>query len=179
MNKRLLNLLLMAGSVVLAASTCTPSRAGTTHLGLKQATGVKTGWGNPGDNGTINGAELSIGQTIFERGLTLHAPGEAIFALDGKQKWLAFYTEIAGDMTENSSAILTVELDGKQAYQSPMLAFKQEPIYVALPIGGAKSVRLVIGDGGNGNSADHVVIANLRATDDAMQPRPDIPLGPK
>ncbi len=158
-----------------ALSLCAPLKADTTYLTLKQAQHVVTGWGQPGDNRTINGHDLSIGQTFFERGLTLHAPGEATFALDGKQKWLAFYTGIAGDMTDASSVILSVEVDGKEAYKSPLMGPKQDPVYVALPVDGARSVRFVIGDGGNGNSGDHLVIANLRTTTDTMQPAPDVP----
>jgi alpha-L-fucosidase 2 len=166
----LVTLLSLCGSHAAAQSTST----GVTYLGLKDAQTIKTGWGEPGDNQTINGNMLSIGSFRFARGLTLHAPGEATFALDGRQKWLAFYAGIAGDMTQGGSVVLTLEVDGKIAYESPLFKAQQQPTYVELPISGAHTLRFIIGDGGNGNSADHLVIANLRVSPKDEKPAPDL-----
>jgi alpha-L-fucosidase 2 len=157
-----------------APSFATSSFKGMTYLGLKDAQMVKTGWGQPGDNQTINGNPLSIGSVRFTRGLALHAPGEATFALDGRQKWLSFYAGIAGDMTQDGSVVLTLEVDGKKSYESPLFKSQQQPTYVALPISGARTLRFIIGDGGNGNSADHLVLANLRVSARDEKPAPDL-----
>ncbi len=149
-----------------------PPLASIGAVGLQDATDVQTGWGTPGDNQTINGNPLSIGSKNFERGFTLHAPGEATFALDGKAKWFSFYTGIAGDMADNDgSVILSVEVDGKEAYKSPLLQKKEEPVFVVVPVDNAKKVRLVIGDGGNGNGGDHLVFGTPRLSAEAEKPK--------
>jgi len=145
-------------------------------LSLQDAIRSSHGWGTPRDGASVTGAPLRIGSLTFEQGIGTHAPAELVFPAGGKYRWLTFYAGISDEMTENGSVTAQVWLDGKKVHETPVMHVKEEPLYVSLPLNGAKEIRLVGTDAGNGIGADHLCLGNLRLCLGREPPAPD---GPK
>ncbi|MBI5835241.1 MAG: glycoside hydrolase N-terminal domain-containing protein [Armatimonadetes bacterium] len=146
------------------------------YLDLAGATRVSVGWGKPTDRANLSGGPLAIGGTRFRHGLTLHAPAELVYQIDPADRWLTFYAGVSADMTDKGSVTVQVWLDGRQVFETPVLRIRQEPVYVHLPLGGAKELRLVGTDAGDGIAADHIALGNLRLSRDAAEPATDLPV---
>ena len=143
------------------------------YLSLDQAISTQCGWGTAHDNASVTGGELRIGTAAFERGIGTHAPAELVFQVGGNYRWLTFHAGISSEMTENGSATVQVWLDGRMVHQTPILRIKEEPRYVSLAITGAKEIRLVGTDAGNGNGADHINLCSLRLSVSPTEPKPE------
>ena len=168
-----------AGIAAVLLSSLTETRADAldgskdVYLSLDHAASAKCGWGTAHDNASVTGWELRIGTAAFERGIGTHAPAELVFQAGGKYRWLTFHTGISSEMTENGSATVQVWLDGKMVHETPVMRIKEEPRYVSLPIPGAKEIRLVGTDAGNGSGADHINLCNLRLSVSEAEPKPE------
>jgi len=149
--------------------------ASTTYLDLTHATKVSCGWGTVQDNSSVEGKPLRIGAVAFDHGIGTHAPSELAFDLDGQSHWLTFYAGLSADMTERGSVVVQVWLDGRMAYESRILRVKEEPEYVCLPIAGARELKFVCTDAGDGMAADYVNLGNVRLVASEESPRPDGP----
>lgn len=144
------------------------------YLELVEATKNVCGWGAARDRATIVGEPLSIGKRAFRRGIGTHAPAELIFPLSGQDRWLTFYEGVAGYLTDAGSVTVEVWLDGVKVHQSPVLRAGDEPVYVSLPLQGARELRIVGTDGGDGNGWDHLNLCNLRVSKRLTTPPPDL-----
>ena len=147
-----------------------------TYLSLSDASRATHGWGRPRDGASVTGAALRIGSVTFAHGIGTHAPAELVFPVGGRYRWLTFYAGVSAEMTEAGSVTVQVWLDGKKVHETPVMRVQEEPLYVARPITGAKEVRIVGADAGNGVGADHVCLGNLRLCMAENEPAPD---GPK
>jgi len=145
------------------------------YLTLAQAVKSTCGWGEAHDNATVTGAELRIGSVTFKQGIGTHAPAELTFNLDGKYRWLTFYTGISAEMVQDGSSTVQVWLDGKKVHETPVMRIKEKPLYVSLPVAGVKELKLASTDAGNGNAADHVCFGNLRVSAAEQEPKADAP----
>jgi hypothetical protein len=163
-------------ALVATLALYSPLRAADTHLTLSQASRAVVGWGTAHDNTSIDGHPLRLGDVSFAQGIGLHANAELVFPLDGLQRWLTFYAGVDAEMNGNGSVGVQAFLDGKKVYESSVLRGGQDFVYVSLPLNGARELRLVGTDGGDGISADHLDLCNLRVSDQAGEPKPD---GPK
>jgi hypothetical protein len=175
-----------ASAILLAAACAVAGDAGKVagrldgsrdvYLSLSDASRSTAGWGTPRDGASVTGAPLRIGSVTFERGIGTHAPAELVFPVGGRYRWLTTYAGVSEEMTEAGSITVQVWLDGKKVHETPVMRVKEEPLYIALPLGGAKEVRIVGTDAGNGIGADHVCLGNLRLCVGEKEPAPD---GPK
>ncbi len=145
------------------------------YLLLGDATRSTAGWGTPRNGASITGAPLRIGSVTFDHGIGTHAVAELVFPVGGQYRWLTFYAGVSAEMTEAGSITVQVWLDGKKARETPVMHVKEEPLYVALPLGGAKEIRIVGTDAGDGTGADHVCLGNLRLCVGEKAPAPDGP----
>lgn len=154
---------------------CWCAQAGEFYFDLSSATHSSSGWGTPRSNANIDGKPLKIGSVEFFQGIGTHAPAEIVHSLDGKYRWLSFYTGVSADMTEKGSVTVRVWLDGKLAFDTGVVRVREEPRYLCISVEGVKELKIVGTDAGDGKAADHLNLCNLRLTDDPEKPKPDGP----
>ena len=146
------------------------------YLELPQAIRATNAWGTARNNLSVEGKPLRIGSVEFPRGIGTHAPAELVFALNENDRWLTLYAGISRDMTEKGSVTVQVWLDGKMTFETGILRVREEPVYVSVPVTGARELRLVGTDACDGLAADHLNLGNLRLSTSATPPQPDGPV---
>lgn len=119
----------------------------------------------------IDGQPLSIGGMAFPKGLGVHAPSELRFHLDGRCSG-KFLTDVGVDdeVGDKGSVVFQVFLDDKQVYDSGVKRGSDMRSNVDVDVNGAKQLRLVVTDAGDGKDSDHADWAAARITgcSDAM-----------
>ncbi|MEI7900757.1 MAG: NPCBM/NEW2 domain-containing protein [bacterium] len=145
------------------------------YVDLLQADRSACGWGAAKNGATVTGAPLRMGTVTFAQGIGTHASAEIVYDTQGKYRWLTFHAGISAEMAQKGSAAVQVWLDGKLARETPVLRVREESVYVSVPLAGARSVRIVATDGGDGNGSDHVCLGNLRLAVGESEPAVDGP----
>ena len=127
-------------------------------LHLRDATSATCGYGTAHDDRSIDGLPLAVGEVTAERGIGTHAPAELTFAVPANQRWFTCWFGVAAERGTNGSIALRVLADEREVLTSAVTRGGAAPLWIAAPILGAKTMRLVVTDAGDGNGADH---ANL------------------
>ena len=152
-----------------------PARAAERYLTLSDFGRASAGWGTPHDGASVDGKPMRIGRVQFSLGIGTHAPFELVRPIGPSDRWLTFYEGISGAMTERGSAVVEVWLDDRKVHDSGTLRIREEPRFVSVPLSGAKVLRIVGTDAGDGIAADHVNLGLLRVSDAVSEPKPDSP----
>ncbi|RYV49822.1 DUF4832 domain-containing protein [Pengzhenrongella frigida] len=145
---------------VAAATTATPA-AVAVALGSLTATSVTNGWGprelnrSNGEAVAGDGRPLTIRGRQYARGIGVHAASAQTFALGAKYAALRTTIGVDDETGGLGSVVFKVYVDGKLTYTSPQLTGTSAPLPILVKLTGAKSVRLVVTDGGNGIAYDH------------------------
>ncbi|GIF64576.1 alpha-galactosidase [Asanoa ishikariensis] len=147
-----------------ATLTCTAPGTGSNP----SFTGAN-GWGpaerdqSNGEQAAGDGAVLTSGGVSYVRGIGGHSPGDLTVNLGGTCER---FTAVAGIDAEVTSAtarvVFTVLADGVTLYTSPPVTLASGPSVVDLDVTGRGTLRLVLGDGGNGIDFDHADWADAR-----------------
>lgn len=124
-------------------------------------TASQNGWGpvekdlSNGETGTGDGSPLTIGGTVYAKGLGSHAPARIRYYLGGK--CTSFTAQVGVDDVQKSagSVQFSVTADGTEKVKSPVLKAADSAWSLTADVTGAKYVELVVGDGGDGNGNDH------------------------
>ncbi len=118
---------------------------------------------------SFDGGRLTIGGQSYDRGLGTHAgeasdphTAEMVFALDGGDD--RFLCDIGVDDESGTlgSGVFQVWLDGRIAFASRTLTNRDPAQSIAIPVAGARELRLVSLDGGDGRDQDHLDWAAAR-----------------
>lgn len=100
-------------------------------------------------NTDLDGKPLSANGEVYRHGIATHAPSEAVFFLGGKYQ--RFHALAASG--PQASVVFQVIIDDQREFDSGLLSGAQcRP--VELPLKGARELRLVVTDGGNGRGGD-------------------------
>lgn len=121
---------------------------------------ASTQWGTIHKDASLTGGILSAvenGEKVtYAKGLGTHAYSEIVYDLSGKN--YGFFTSkvaINADTANNISSVsFQVYVDGVLAQQTPIMR-KGDVNEIKVNITGAKKIKLVVTDGGNGNGNDH------------------------
>lgn len=124
-------------------------------------TASENGWGpvekdlSNGETGTGDGSPLTVGGTVYTKGLGSHAPAKVRYYLGGK--CTSFTAQVGVDDVQKSagSVQFSVTADGAEKVKSPVLKAADSAWSLTADVTGAKYVELVVGDGGDGNGNDH------------------------
>ncbi|WP_373599802.1 S-layer homology domain-containing protein [Paraclostridium bifermentans] len=150
------------------------------YLSDKEWTSVKTGWGTPSRNQNLKG-RLNGEIKNFEKGFKIHANGEIVYEL-GDHKYENFEALVGVDMTvveqDRSSITFKVTGDGKNLANTSVLKYKDNMVYLNVPIKDVNELKIEVYDGGNGNSYDHGVVINPKLTEDNIPPTVEVPKNP-
>jgi len=124
------------------------------------------------DNGTLQinrsvvDTPLRIGQRDFTHGLGTHAYSELVVVLPAGAQTFAALVGVDNDwdtLGQYGTVQFAVEVDGKEAYQSPALQGGAEATVVNVALlAGARQMVLKVSDGGDGPSHDHADWADAR-----------------
>ncbi|WP_406422209.1 endo-alpha-N-acetylgalactosaminidase family protein [Streptomyces sp. NBC_00842] len=131
-------------------------------------TTASNGWGpverdlSNGETGAGDGSPLTIGGTVYAKGLGSHAPAKIRYYLGGQ--CTSFTAEVGVDDVQKSagSVQFSVTADGTEKVKSPVLKAADTAWSLTADVTGAKYVELVVGDGGDGNGNDHADWGNAR-----------------
>lgn len=123
-------------------------------------TSAKTQWGTIHKDASLTGGSLALlengKKTTYTKGIGTHAYSEIVYDLSGKN--YGFFTSKVGlnaDTSNNISSVsFLVYVDGVLAQQTPVMK-KGDVNEIKVNVAGAKTLKLVVNDGGNGNGNDH------------------------
>lgn len=125
------------------------------------AESAQQGWGALGlGTATVPGdgrapSPLRIGEAVYGKGLGHHAPGELLFRLP-EGEYTAFVGEVGVHWQggDRGSVIFQVFVDGEIQFESGVLSDSDAPVAVNVPLAGARALRLVSLDAGDGIVCD-------------------------
>lgn len=141
-----------------------PPPTGSAHLSDMEWVSSQNAWGpverdlSNGRDGAGDGPPISINGTGYAKGLGVHAPSEVVYALAGAYRR---FTSVVGiddfsaNQGSNGSVVFQVWGDGTLLHDTGLVTAASGPTTLDVPIGGVDRLRLVVTDGGNGNTHDH------------------------
>ena len=100
------------------------------------------------------GSPLKIGTTSYANGIGVFAPSLLEYSLNGQ--FSRFTAKVGVDAaTEGRGSVkFEVYADGKQVWSSPIMSGLDQPKEIDLDVKGVDRLRLIVGDGGDGNKLD-------------------------
>lgn len=123
---------------------------------------AKSGWGKTKKDTTINSRPLIIWDgekaVTYEKGIGSHAHSEIVYNLEGKD--YGYFTSYVGGAREGNSRTsvqFKVYVDGLLKAQTGIMKRDTAQEFIKVNIAGAKQLKLVITDGGNGQGNDSAV----------------------
>jgi len=157
-------------------------RDGQVYLSDLPWASARAGWspnqdGLPRKDRDIEGRRLQLGGKTCRKGLGTHAPSEIVYRLDGSY---ARFRATVGGGEAGGTVVFQVLADGRALFDSGVLQGLKEVKTVDVPLGGARELRLVVTDAGDGFNSD---VANwgdarLEKADAAMKPQAALPATP-
>lgn len=129
---------------------------------------AKVGWGSIKRDKSLNGNAIKLatndGVQAYEKGLGVHATSEVVYDLTGKDFYY-FTSQVGVDNTAGnnlSSVVFRVFVDGELMAETPVMRKGTPAETLSVSLAGAKTLKLVVTDGGNGNANDHANWADAK-----------------
>ncbi|OQR63396.1 alpha-galactosidase [Streptomyces maremycinicus] len=146
--------------------------SGRSAIGDRPLLQATNGWGpvekdmSNGERAAKDGHPLTIGATLYPRGLGVHAASSVGTYTGGRCS--AFTAQVGLDDEAGSSGTVAFEVwaDGTQVAATGVLTNQTPAQTISVDVTGAQVVRLVVGDGGDGNAGDHADWAQPEVTCD-------------
>lgn len=137
---------------------------------------IRQGWGDFGfDCATAKtggvGSPLQIGQQKFERGLGHHANGEIAVDLRGLYTRFQTLVGVQWQGGGKGSVVFRVAVDGEVKFETGPMSDSDPARPVDIPLTGAKELRLIATDAGDGIGCDMADWAEARLERDGRMPR--------
>lgn len=134
---------------------------------------------NNGDVAANDGGTITLDRIPYPRGVGVHAPSDMRYNL-GRACSGHFIADVGVDdaVGDQGSVVFQVFLDGVKAFDSGLMrgSSQRKPIHVSLA--GKNELRLVVTDGGDGNTFDLADWAGARVTGCPPLPEETEPTGP-
>ncbi|MGW1377390.1 NPCBM/NEW2 domain-containing protein [Streptomyces sp. NPDC002446] len=143
------------------AHVVVPPPAGTAHAAELPWLTANNGWGPVEKNTSVgesdggDGRPIRIGGTAFARGLGVHAASEVTFYTGGRCSAFRARIGIDDESGDRGSAGFEVWADGRRVAESGTVTGADAAHTISAPVSGARTVRLVVTDGGDGIDHDH------------------------
>ena len=170
---------LAALSILLAAVAPAQTRRSLDEI--VGALNVKQGWGALGVNtaayapGGPPAHLLRIGDKEYARGFGHHAPGEITVPLNGKYTLFQAEVGVQWQGGGRGSVVFQVWVDGKECFDSDKMTDSDAAKRVEVALAGAREMKLVATDGGDGFACDMANWADARLTRDPKIPEIALP----
>lgn len=116
-----------------------------------------------GEEEAEDGAPISIGGKIYEKGLGVHSLSEVTFDLEGRYKRFISAIGIDDEVpTDQGSVVFQVFVDETKVFESPVMTRASEAGSVNVSVENARTLRLVVTDAWDGITHDHADWAGAR-----------------
>ncbi|MEZ4569727.1 MAG: NPCBM/NEW2 domain-containing protein [Thermomicrobiales bacterium] len=152
----------LVSDTVISFTTSAPAPSGD-EVYISDMTWVSStnGWGPVerdlanGEQGSGDGAPLTIGGTSFAKGLGAHAVSSVVVSLDGTCSTFAAMVGIDGEVGNRGSVAFQIYGDGTLLYSSPVQNGGDAPHPITVDIDGVTELRLAVTNGGDNIEYDH------------------------
>ena len=142
----------------------------TTFLSDLPWTSATSGWGpverdqSNGESAAGDGRPLTINGAVFSKGLGMHAAADVRFGLPSGCSQFQAEVGLDAEVGSNGSAVFQVWGDSELLYTSPLRGGGDARLSVNLPLAGPASLQLVVLNGGDNVTSDHVDWAMARVS---------------
>ncbi|WP_329372304.1 NPCBM/NEW2 domain-containing protein [Streptomyces sp. NBC_00669] len=156
----------LAGSVTVEV----PPPSGTSYLSDLDWVTATNGWGpvekdeSNGETAAGDGKPITIGGTVFAKGLGTNAPSTITYYLGGGCSKVTATVGVDDEKNGKGTVEFEVNADGKQVADSGVLKNSDGPKPLSAEVTGAQQVQLIVTDGGDGNDSDHADWADAQVT---------------
>ncbi|MFD7866758.1 NPCBM/NEW2 domain-containing protein [Streptomyces sp. NPDC057682] len=117
-----------------------------------------------GESAAGDGRPLTIGGEVYAKGLGVHAPSEISYYAGGACATVTAHVGVDDEKGAKGTVAFEVWADGAKAASTGVLTNAMPARPLSADVTGARVVRLVVTDGGDGVDSDHADWADLRIT---------------
>ncbi|MET7617281.1 NPCBM/NEW2 domain-containing protein [Streptomyces sp. NPDC005408] len=142
--------------------------AGASYLSDLDWLSAANGWGpvekdtSNGESKAGDGRPITIGGQVFAKGLGVHAASAVEYYAGGTCTTVTAQVGLDDEKAAKGTVTFEIWADGKKAASTDVLTNAMPAQPITADISGAKVVRLVVTDGGDGVDSDHADWADLR-----------------
>ncbi|MEU6123028.1 NPCBM/NEW2 domain-containing protein [Streptomyces sp. NPDC047123] len=135
--------------------------AGTSPLGDLPWLSATNGWGpverdtSNGDSGAGDGRPITIGGTVYAKGLGVHAESTVEYYTGGACEKVTAQVGVDDETIVKGTVAFEIWADGRQAASTGVLTNAMPAQELSADVSSAQTVRLVVTDGGDGIDSDH------------------------
>lgn len=155
----------LAGGIIHTWAWHAASRTGPEeYVWLSDATlrTAEQGWGELRSDRAVSGASMRLGDVFYLRGVGTHAPATLVYEVPPGSRTFETWVGIDRGTRGEGSFRIRVDLDGRIAYQSPVLTGTSAPVPIEVDVRGAETLTLAIDPTADGERYDHVNLALAR-----------------
>lgn len=155
-------------SVPFQAHVVVAPPAGSSYLSDLPQLSASNGWGpvekdtSNGENRAGDGHPLTIGGTVFAKGLGAHADSAVEFYTGGACSAVTAQVGVDDEAGARGTVAFEIWADGTKVASTGVLTNAMAAQPITADVSGAQVVRLVVTDGGDGINYDHADWADLR-----------------
>ena len=149
-------------AVVMLVSSWAAAETRTVWLDELDLSPIHQGWGKPIAGKSVEKNAMILGKTLYQRGIGTHAPGTIYFALDGNAVTFESIVGVDDEVIPNGTVTIKMLAEGKTVFDSGLMKSGDAPKTVSVNLAGVKFFAIVMGNGGDNTSFDHVDFANAR-----------------
>ncbi len=142
--------------ITLAAKT---GRIPGIYLDRLEPVSASQGWGTLQKNRSVWEKPMRIGSRGFARGIGTHAPATLVYDLGGKYK--AFHGFVGQDAATGGTITFEIQVDGEKRWESGRMTRADVAKEFSIPLDGAKTLTIIVTDGGDGIMGDHADLAQV------------------
>jgi hypothetical protein len=108
-----------------------------------------------GEQNANDGGPITLNGAYYPKGLGTHAASELRFALNGQFAFFSSDVGVDDEVGNSGSVVFQVWVDGAKMYDSGAMTGSSTTRNVSVDLAGKNELRLIVTDGGNGNTDDH------------------------
>ncbi|ATL25906.1 NPCBM/NEW2 domain-containing protein [Streptomyces formicae] len=145
----------------LTADVVVAPPAGSSALGDLPWITATNGWGpverntSNGENVGGDGNPITIGGTVYAKGLGVHADSAVEYYTGGTCEKVTAQVGVDDEKLLKGTVVFEIWADGKKVASTGVLTNAMPAQELSADVTGARLVRLVVTDGGDGNDSDH------------------------
>jgi len=138
-----------------------PDARGRYYLTPAMASEVDSFWRVMQDKSIEGKQKIRVGGITYDRGLGVHSPSKLVFPLDGKYKTF----HVAPGPERGGIVEMKILVDDKEVFTTGKVNSGTHKVKILdIPVSGAKTLTLIVTDGGNGGAGDHASWADSYLT---------------
>jgi MYXO-CTERM domain-containing protein len=141
------------------------------QLSALTPSGTPSNGSGPIERDSRNGEAITLGSVPYPKGLAAHAPSEISYQLGGVCAG-RLISDVGIDASSGAqgSAVFQVFADGTKIYDSGLMRGGDNRKAINVDVSGAQQLRLVVTDGGDGNSGDRANWGGARLSCASLPP---------